>query len=380
MIGLSSGTSMDGIDAALVQLDHLSVPASIELIAFETYAYKRSLTEALRAAPKKALPADLAVMDVMVGEEFALAALKLLEMAGVEACKIAAIGSHGQTIIHLPGQKTCASQAIHASLQIGQPAVIAERTGIMTVADFRTRDLASGGQGAPLVPLLDHRLYAHRTIGRVALNVGGIANVTGLPPSSDLSGVLAFDTGPGNVLLDAAARHRGIEAGCDVDGKLALSGQPQEDVLDELLANPFFQRKPPKSADTMDFLNDRTTALFGRAESISDADLLSTLTEFTASTVATGIARFLAVRQPVDEVLISGGGAYNHALRGRLSELLSTAQLRDAGEVASVPGDAKEAVAFAILAAETLAGRPGNVPTATGASGPRVLGAIVPGL
>ena len=146
-----------------VKLDHSSVPASIELIAFETYPYKRSLTEVLRAAPKKALPADLAAMDVMVGEEFALAALKLLEMVGVEAGKIAAIGSHGQTIIHLPGQKTYASQAIHTSLQIGQPAVIAERTGIMTVADFRARDLASGGQGAPLVPLLDHRLYAHRT-------------------------------------------------------------------------------------------------------------------------------------------------------------------------------------------------------------------------
>ena len=371
---------MDGIDAALVQLDHSAVPSAIKLIAFETYAYKRSLAEALRAAPKKALPADLAVLDVMVGEEFACAALKLIETVGVETCKVAAIGSHGQTIIHLPGRKQHASQTIHTSLQIGQPAVIAERTGILTVADFRTRDLASGGQGAPLVPLLDHRLYVHRTIGRVALNVGGIANVTGLPPSSGLSGVLAFDTGPGNVLLDAAARYRGIKAGCDVDGKLAMSGQPQDEILHELLANPFFQRKPPKSADTADFLNDRTTALFGHTESISDADLLSTLTEFTACTVATAIERFLAVRQPVDEVLISGGGAYNHALRGRLSELVSPAELRDAGDVASVPGDAKEAVAFAVLAAETLAGRPGNVPTATGASGPRVLGAIVPGV
>ena len=334
---------MDGIDAALVQLDHSAVPSAIELIAFETYAYKRSLAKALRAAPKKALPADLAVLDVLVGEEFARAALKLLKTVGVETCKVAAIGSHGQTIIHLPGREQHAIQTIHTSLQIGQPAVIAERTGIMTVADFRTRDLASGGQGAPLVPLLDHRLYVHRTIGRVALNVGGIANVTGLPPSSGLRGVLAFDTGPGNVLLDAAARYRGIKAGCDVDGKLAMSGQPQDEILDELLANPFFQRKPPKSADT-------------------------------------AIERFLGVRQPVDEVLISGGGAYNHALRGRLSELVSPAELRDAGDVASVPGDAKEAVAFAVLAAETLAGRPGNVPTATGASGPRVLGTIVPGL
>ncbi len=373
---------MDGIDAALVQLDHSAVPPAVELIAFETYAYARSLSEALRAAPKKALPADLSLMDVMVGEEFARAALKLLETVGMATSEIAAIGSHGQTIVHLPGRTPDAGPgpSIHASLQIGQPAVIAERTGITTVADFRARDLASGGQGAPLVPLLDHRLYADPTIGRVALNVGGIANVTGLPPSSDLSDVLAFDTGPGNVLLDAAARYRGIGAGCDVDGELAISGQPQEGILDELLANPFFKRKPPKSADTTDFLNDRITALFDRSESISDADLLSTLTEFTACTVAKAIARFLAVRQPVDEVLISGGGVYNHALRGRLSELVLPAQLRDAGDVACVPGDAKEAVAFAVLAAETLAGRPGNVPTATGASGPRVLGTIVPGV
>lgn len=371
---------MDGIDAALVRLDHSAVPAAIELIAFETYSYGESLTEALRSARKSALPADLALMDVMVGEAFARAALKLLETVGMASSEIDAIGSHGQTIVHLPGSISDGGSSVQTSLQIGQPAVIAERTGITTVADFRARDLAAGGQGAPLVALLDHRLYADSEIGRVALNVGGIANVTGLPPSSNLSGVLAFDTGPGNVLLDAAARHRGIEPGFDVDGRLALSGQPRKEVLEKLLVNPFFDRKPPKSADTSNFLNDRTKALFGTNESISDADLLSTLTEFTAFTVARAISRFLAAQQPIDEILISGGGAHNRALCARLSDLVFPAQLRDAGDVASIPGDAKEAVAFAILAAETLAGRPGSVPGATGAAGPRVLGTIVPGV
>ena len=371
---------MDGIDVALVRLDRSASPSAIELLRFETYAYEGSLAEALRSAGVSALPTDLALLDVMVGEAFARAALRLLEAVGLASSEVGVIGSHGQTIVHLPEPTALAGSCARASLQIGQPAVIAERTGITTVADFRARDLAAGGQGAPLVPFLDHSLYADAVIGRVALNVGGIANVTGLPPSADLSDLMAFDTGPGNVLLDAAARRRGIEAGYDVDGELAMAGQPREELLDELLAGPFFARKPPKSADTTDFLNDETEALFGRSESISDADLLATLTELTARTVADAIVRFIAVRQPVDEILISGGGAHNQALRGCLSALTAPARLIDAGEVAPIPGDAKEAVLFALLAAETLAGRPANVPAATGAAGPRVLGTIVSGV
>ena len=371
---------MDGIDAALVRLDPSADPAAIELLGFETYGYEASLVEALRRAAGSALPADLALLDVIVGEAFADAALRLLEAARLTASAVRVIGSHGQTIVHLPEPTAHAGSRARASLQIGQPAVIAERTGITTVADFRARDLAAGGQGAPLVPFLDHLLYTDAKLGRVAVNVGGIANVTGLPPAADLSGLLAFDTGPGNVLLDAAARHRAIEAGYDVDGELALAGQLHEELLDELLADPFFDREPPKSVDTTDFLNAGTQALFGRSESISDADLLATLTELTARSIADGIARFIVVRQPVDEVLISGGGAHNRALRGRLSALVAPARLRDAGEVGPIPGDAKEAVLFAVLAVETLAGRPGSVPAATGAAGPRVLGTIVPGV
>lgn len=379
VIGLSSGTSMDGIDAALVRIEGEFV-GRIRVMAFRTFPYEAGLVAALRRAMESVAPAELALLNVVVGEAFARAALELLEAAGVEAADILCVGSHGQTLAHLPEPASCAGTFARATMQIGEPAVIAERTGITTVADFRSRDLAAGGQGAPLVPFLDHLLYTHANRGRVALNIGGIANVTGLPPGTALAGVVAFDTGPGNVLLDAAARRRGIEGGFDEDGRVASGGVVRDVLLETLLAHPFYARKPPKSADTADFLNDESAALLGESASLSDADLLATLTELTARTVAAAIGDFIARRQPVDEILVSGGGAHNRALRARL-EALIPAEVRDVEEVVpAVPGDAKEAVAFAVLAHETLAGRPANVPAATGAAGPRVLGSVVPGV
>jgi len=378
-IGLSSGTSMDGIDAALVAIpDEAGAPLDVR--RFRTVSYDVELRDALRAAATSGSAARLALLDVAVGEAFARAALDLLAEAEVPAEEVACIGSHGQTIVHLPEPTPCAGAFVRASMQIGEPSVIAERTGITTVADFRARDMAAGGQGAPLAPFLDHRLYAHPERGRVALNIGGIANVTGLPPGCDLGGVVAFDTGPGNVLLDAAARLRGIDSGFDEDGKIAVGGAVRDALLEKLMAHPFYGRKPPKSADTGDFLNEESLALL-RDSAMSDADLLATLTEVTARTVARGIQQHLATRQPVDEIVVSGGGLHNRALRGRLEALTTPATLLEAEEVApAVAGDAKEAVLFALLAHETLAHRPANVPAATGAQGPRVLGVVVPAL
>jgi anhydro-N-acetylmuramic acid kinase len=380
MIGLSSGTSMDGIDAALVGFDD-DAPGSLEVRAFRTFPYDEQLSAALRAATEGGEPARLALLDVVVGEAFARAALDLLDGAGIDAAEVACIGSHGQTVVHVPDPTDCAGAFARASLQVGQPAVIAERTGITTVADFRARDLAAGGQGAPLAPFLDFRLYADAEVGRVALNIGGIANVTGLPPGGGADDVVAFDTGPGNVLLDAAARMRGLAGGIDEDGKLAVGGAVRDALLERLLAHPFYDRKPPKSADTGDFLNDASLTLLRDAASLSNADMMATLTELTARTITGAIRRFVRIRQPIDEVLLSGGGLHNRALRGRLEALLSPAALRDADEIApQVTGDAKEAVLFALLARETLAHRAGNVPAATGAAGPRVLGVVVPGV
>jgi anhydro-N-acetylmuramic acid kinase len=377
VIGLSSGTSMDGIDAAVVGIDG-DAGGALELVAFRTFPYDDEVRQALRRLTEDGRPSQLALLGVIVGEAFARAALDILQAASLQPDDVLGIGSHGQTIAHVPEPAACAGTFARASLQIGEPAVIAERTGITTVADFRARDLAAGGQGAPLAPLLDHRLYAHPDRGRVALNIGGIANITGLPPGCELSGVTAFDTGPGNVLLDAAARMRGLADGFDRDGRIAVGGAVRDALLDKFLAHPFYIRKPPKSADTTDFLNDAARALLRGAEPLSDADLLATLTDLTARTVNEGIVRFIAVRQPVDEILVSGGGLHNRALRARLEALLAPAKLRDADEVVpTVPGDAKEAVLFALLANETLAQRPGNVPAATGAAGPRVLGVVV---
>ncbi len=371
---------MDGIDAALVKIPS-DTEEPLEVVAFHTYPYDGELVGALRALVDDVPPTRLALLDVIVGEAFARAALDLVDSAGVDMEEVTAIGSHGQTVVHVPEPRSCAGAFARTSLQIGEPTVISERTGRTTVSGFRLRDMVAGGQGAPLVPLLDHRLYAHPELGRVALNVGGIANVTGLPPGAGLEGVVAFDTGPGNVLLDAVARARGIDAGYDRDGQLAIGGAVRPPLLERLRNSPFYQRKPPKSADTTDFLDARTLEILDEASATSDADMMATLTELTARTIAEAIERFIAVRQSVDEVLVSGGGVHNRALRGRLEVLLSPASVREAEVIEpAIPGDAKEVVLFALLAHETLAGRAGNVPAATGAAGPRVLGTIVPGV
>ena len=216
---------MDGIDAALVRLPGAPT-GPIELLEFHTSDYDAELTAALRGISGDAV--EMAVLDAAVGEAFADAALELLAAAEVEAGAVDCIGSHGQTVAHVPEPRAVGKRLVRATLQLGQPAVIAERTGITTVADFRARDMAAGGQGAPLVPLLDYRLYRHAEIGRVALNIGGIANLTVLPPDADLAQVRAFDTGPGNVLLDAAARRRGLRRGFDEDGELGLAGGGDE--------------------------------------------------------------------------------------------------------------------------------------------------------
>jgi len=202
-----------------------------------------------------------------------------------------------------------------------------------------------------------------------------------LPPGAALDKVVAFDSGPGNVLLDAMARERGIDGGYDRDGRLAIGGAVRPQLLERLSRHAFYSRKPPKSADTTDFLDANTRRILDEASSTSDADMMATLTELTARTITDAVSRYIAVRQPVDEVLVSGGGAHNRALMGRLEALLSPSSVRQADVIeAAVPGDAKEVVLFALLAHETLAGRPGNVPTATGAAGPRVLGSVVPGV
>ena len=374
-LGLISGTSMDGVDVALVTRDP-GPEARPQLLAFHTEPYAPALAGLLLAADG-APPEQLVLLDAAVGEAFAAAALALLRDTSVPAERIACLGSHGQTIVHLPGPRALAGVPVRGTLQIGDPALIAARTGILTVADFRSMDMALGGQGAPLVPLLDWLLYRHDTRGRVLVNLGGIANVTGLPAGCPRQAVRAFDSGPGNVLLDEVARQRGVPGGVDRGGELAAVGRVHTELLERLLAHPFLQREPPKSADRAEFIRF-WRGLEALVAPLATTDLLATLAEFTARSLADAVAGWLAPRQAIDEVLVAGGGLHNRAVMARLERLLAPAAVAALPSAQGITPEAKEAVAFALLALETLAGRPGNLPAVTGASREAVLGTIVP--
>lgn len=371
IIGLMSGTSADGIDAALVEiagddakqwrlLKHVQTPFSADLHS-EVLA---CMTE------RDGSVARICALNVALGEAFAVATLRVGNEAGVSLSDIDAIGCHGQTVWHMPAQ---------ATLQIGEPAVIAERTGVTVVSNFRARDIAAGGQGAPLVALVDALLLTHPTKTRAAQNIGGIANVTFLPAGA-AQGAFAFDTGPGNMLIDDALRRltHGAQQ-CDLDGAIAAQGCVHDTLLHELMQHPFLQMQPPKTTGREMF-----GAHFGAqvwadaaARAISPRDVIATLTMFTAASIADAYRRFLPASP--DEVIVSGGGARNPTLMRMLQMQLGERTCVMTSDDAGIPSDAREAIAFAILAHETLHGRVGNLPAATGARHAVVLGSVTPG-
>jgi len=367
-VGLMSGTSLDGVDAALVEI---AGPDSVSLRAFYTRPYTDEQRAAMREAIRAGTPRDLALLHVGLGHRLADAAAELLERAGVAATELGFIASHGQTVWHEPGR---------ASLQLGDPATIAERTGVRVVSDFRSRDVAAGGQGAPLVPLADAVLFGHPEHGRALLNLGGMANVTWVPRRGDTDGVIAFDTGPGVAVLDAVTRLVDPAATFDEGGERAARGAADEGLVEELLADPYFAAPPPKStgrevfgdayaADLMSRMRQR------RADAPGDA-CVATALQLTVRSVVAGIERWL----PADgqrDLLVSGGGARNPTLVAGLQAALERWPVR-LFEEEFFDGDAKEAVAFAYLGWRATQGLTSNVPSATGAKGPRVLGSITP--
>ncbi len=358
-IGLMSGTSMDGIDAVLVRLD----PAP-RILQTHQHPWPESLRAQLRraAAGEPMSTAGLARLDSLAGEVFAEAAAVL---AGAYPGRIRAIGSHGQTLAHAPGDRP------GHSLQIGNPAIIAERTGITTVADFRRRDIAAGGQGAPLVPAFHAATLRHPGENRVILNIGGIANISVLPadPAAPVTG---FDTGPGNCLMDAWMLASHGEA-YDSDGRFAAAGRIHPELLQTLLSDPYFAAPAPKSTGTDYFspawLQERLAAHPG----VAPEDVQATLLALSARSIAEAIRR-LSLR--TQRVLVCGGGVHNPELMTALSEALDCPV--ESTATAGMDPDWVEAAAFAWLARQTLLGRPGNLPDVTGARGPRVLGAIHP--
>ncbi len=341
--GLISGTSADGIDVAVVDIGD-----RIEVIAAKTVPYPPEVRRAILSVLDVATVSRL---NFLLGELFAEA----LPQCGVPLDTIELIGSHGQTIFHEGEPVDFLGRQIASTLQIGEASVIAARTGIETISDFRTADVAAGGKGAPLVPFLDYQLFRHAETARIALNIGGIANITVIPAGAKPQDVVAFDTGPGNMLMDAVAPP------FDRDGELARSGRVNQPLLERLLADPYYRRDPPKSCGREQYGAD-----FVAATNID----VATATELTARTIAHAIARYPATR----EVIVSGGGAHNGFMMERLRALVQP-RVTTSGEF-GIDVDSKEAILFAVLAYETFHRRAGNIPSATGALRPSILGKI----
>ena len=360
VIGLMSGTSVDGIDAALVRIRGAGPGVQITTEHFAVYPFAPEARQAIFSLfrPETANVQQLCQINFVIGELFAQAALQLMQEAGVTPQQVDLIGSHGQTVWHEPEAVTTAGVTSRSTLQIGEPAVIAERTGVVTVADFRVRDIAAGGQGAPLVPYLDYCLLRHDRLNRATQNIGGIGNVTYLPAGCGAEQMLAFDTGPGNMIIDAlCSEHFGQPY--DDRGRIAAQGIVDEALLAELMAHPYLAQQPPKTTGRELFGVQFARSLSGRA---APSDLIATATAFTAHSIADSYRRFLG---PVDEVIVGGGGARNPVLLKMLADRLPGARVQT-HEAVGIDSDAKEAIAFALLANDCIFGLPTNITGATG--------------
>lgn len=380
VVGVLSGTSADGADVALVRVRGRGRGAQIHLCGFETYP----LPAGLRAVLFELLEGGstsvgcIAQLHRDLGSFFGASVLALLESAGVRAGEVLLVGSHGQTVYHEPppGRGT--------TLQLGSPAHIAQTARIRCVSDFRSADMAQGGQGAPLVPYYDWVTATDHELNRCVVNIGGIANLTYLPAGAGRDQVMALDTGPGNMVIDAVVRR--ITSGqdrCDWNGKRALAGEVREAELEGLLTHPFLRRAAPRSAGRREFgpgfvqtlyRDDSSTPWAGMARRLGEEDLVATLTRWTAESIARSCTRI----GPVDQVVVGGGGAKNPAIMSQLRDLLAPAELLPF-EALGECGGAREAAAFAFLAWEFAAGNPANLPRVTGAGRPVVLGSLTPG-
>lgn len=382
-IGLMSGTSLDGIDAAAVRMEGGDErPDAAELVAFRTVGHEPAFRRRLERACREAGPAELCALDVELGRRFASAVEGLLSEGAVDRGAVEAVGSHGQTVWHAPPAGGGASAGPDGdgrdgppcTLQLGEAAEIAERTGLPVIADFRVRDVAAGGHGAPLTPYFDRLLLADPDRTRAIQNLGGMGNLTVLPAEDAGAGPAAFDTGPGVALIDHAYRRLTGEEGYDEDGAAAARGSVLEEALAPWLEDPFFREDPPRSTGRERFGPDRVDAWLAERPDAAPEDLLATLTELTARSVADALERAGA---EAEEVFLCGGGARNRELVRRIRDRTAPARVADLSELGWDP-DAREAAAFALLARQHELGFPASAPWATGAAGPRVLGKRTP--
>jgi anhydro-N-acetylmuramic acid kinase len=413
ILGLMSGTSVDGIDVALVRI----APAIKENAAharlenFVTLPFPAAVrAEVLRIAEgARVSPGELSQLNFRLGHIFADAALRACRKFRVNPRRLSVIGSHGQTVFHQGRPSRFLGENIASTLQIGEPAVIAAITGVTTVGDFRPADMAVGGQGAPLVPWIDYLLYGDPRRGRAVLNIGGIANVTVIPKGASPRSVVAFDTGPGNMVIDALVRHfTSGRRGYDAEAQMASRGHLLPALLDALLAEPYFRQAPPKSAGREQYGRAYVEKIlaWGRRHRARPEDLVRTATVLTALSIAAALNRLVlpparkgsrqgalfarqqvsarrvnearfsrSTRSSLAQLIVSGGGARNPLILAQLSAALGGIEVVPT-EALGLPGDAKEAFIFALLADETVHGRPANLPSATGATRPAILGKI----
>ncbi len=384
--GIMSGTSADGINVALLQVSAsprrragtpgLQRDARFKLLGHAEFPYPKQVRDAVLSAMNstRASVADLARLNFLLAELYAKAVLVTQRRFHVKA---ELVGCHGQTLYHQGEAAPFLGHKLAVTWQTGEGAVLAARVGVPVVSDFRPADMAAGGKGAPLVPLLDFLLYQHARVGRIVQNIGGIANLTAIPAGASPTQVVAFDTGPGNMVIDGVTE-RVFRKPCDLDGRIAASGVVLDRIIADTLAGTFFQRKPPKTAGREEFGREFVRDFIQRCGRVNGRDVVATATALTAMSIADALRRFVLRRHSgYGEFIVSGGGAHNPTLIAMLANELRPLglQIRSSDEF-GLPSEAKEAAAFALLAYQTWNRQPSNVPSATGAKRPAILGKI----
>lgn len=374
-VGLMSGTSLDGIDAALVEIDNFGKKTKIKLIEFITTSIPLDVKDEIkRACSEEQSSVDLICsLNFKLGYLFAEATKNVCNKAGITLENLDFIASHGQTIYHLPKSR---DSFIPSTLQIGEPAIIAYETGVKVVSNFRVMDMASGGEGAPLVPYSEYIIYGSDEENIALQNIGGIGNVTVIPKGGEINSIFAFDTGPGNMIIDEVCQ-RLFKLNYDEDGKIAANGEIQNDILDDLMSHSYINAFPPKTTGREEFGQQFVDELLKKYNNKKPEDILSTVTMFTAKSIAVNYKNFIMNKVNLNKVIIGGGGAHNKTLLSYLKNELPNVSIVTQDDI-GLSSDAKEAIAFVILGNETLNNNFSNVPSATGAKEKVILGNITP--
>lgn len=379
VIGIMSGTSLDGIDVAATRLQGSGSNLTLEQVAFHSVSFPETLRNLLlkNSSPATSSVLEISQLNVRLAHAYADAVTALANQHGFPIDEVDLIGSHGQTVYHVPDATDCAGMSTRSTLQLGDPSTLASLLGIPVVGDFRLADMAAGGQGAPLVPYFDYVYFSNPNENRVLINIGGISNMTLLPKEGQIDQVVAFDSGPGNMLIDAVTQ-RFFSESFDRDGHHAARGKVQDTLLSQLMADPYLQTSPPKSTGREYFDAAYVNKLLASANQggiESKEDIIATVTAFTTASIAKAYDQFIKPLRAVDCFMISGGGVHNGFLMEDLARRLAPARV-DSTMASGIDPDAKEALCFAVLAHETMNRVPSNVPSATGASRPVILGKI----